>query len=234
MQPLVRMIRFTVLAPAALLSMVAQAQTNTPYASMAQIDRYLIPDAGAEIGYAKSAAPKSISDSAEVMILKREGYQTTIKGTNGFVCMVQRSWAAGIDDPEFWNPGIRSPICFNAAAARTYLPHIIAKTRLALAGKSKTQIAEALRTALDKGELSTPEIGAMCYMMSKDAHLSDRTGHWHPHLMFFVPLTEAKAWGADLSGSPMIGAPDATERVTIFLLPISTWSDGAADSHVGN
>jgi len=90
-----------------------------------------------------------------------------------------------------------------------------------LAGKSKTQIAEAIRAALDKGELPTPEIGAMCYMMSKDGHLSDRDGHWHPHLMFFVPLTEAKAWGADLPGSPVIGAPDATERATVFLVPVS-------------
>ena len=182
MHPLVRMIRLTVLAPAALLSLVVQAQpekTNTPYPSMAPIDRYVVPDAGAEISLAKSAAPNSISDNAEVILLKRQGYQTAVKGTNGFVCMVQRSWAAGIDDPEFWNPGIRSPICFNAPAARTYLPRIIAKTRLALAGKSKTQIAEAIRPALDKGELPAPKMGAMYYMMSKDGHLSDRDGRWH-------------------------------------------------------
>ncbi len=67
----------------------------------------------------------------------------------------------GIDDPEFWNPGIRAPICLNAPAARTYLPRTIAKTRLALAGKSKAQIAEALRTALDKGELP-PRKSAPC------------------------------------------------------------------------
>ena len=41
MRPLVRMIGLTVLAPAALLSLVVQAQsekTNTPYPSMAPID----------------------------------------------------------------------------------------------------------------------------------------------------------------------------------------------------
>jgi len=231
------MTRLTVLALATLLSLVLQAQsekTNTPYPSMAPIDRYLIPNADAEITLAKSAAPKSISDGAEVLLLKRDGYQTAVKGTSGFVCMVQRSWAAGVDDPEFWNPGIRSPICFNAPAARTYLPRILAKTRLALAGKSTTQIAEALRAALDKGELPTPETGSMCYMMSKDAHLNDRAGRWHPHLMFFVPLTEAKAWGADLPGSPILAGADATERVTIFMVPVSKWSDGAADSHDGN
>jgi hypothetical protein len=237
MRPLVRVIRLTVPALAALLCLVLQAQSNkpsTPYSSMAPIDRYLTTDTGAEISLAKSAAPKSISDSAEVMLFERQGFRTAVKGTNGFVCMVQRSWAAGVDDPEFWNPGIRAPICFNAPAARTYLPRIIAKTRLALAGKSRTQIAEAIRAALDKGELPTPEIGAMCYMMSKDGHLNDRDGHWHPHLMFFVPLTEEKAWGANLPGSPILGALDATERVTVFLVPVSKWSDGAADSHDRN
>jgi len=148
--------------------------------------------------------------------------------------MVQRSWAAGINDPEFWNPKIRSPTCFNEPAARTYLPHIIAKTRLALAGKSKAQISEAIGSALDTRELPAQEIGAMCYMMSKDGHLSDRDGHWHPHLMFFVPLTEAKAWGAGQPGSPVIGAPEPRERVTVFLVPVSKWSDGTADSREKN
>jgi hypothetical protein len=98
MQPLTRMIRLTALAPAALLSLVVQAQsekTNTPYPSIAPIDRYLIPDAGAEISLAKSAAPKSVSDGVEVILLQRQGYQTAVQGTNGFVCMVPRSWAAG-------------------------------------------------------------------------------------------------------------------------------------------
>ena len=51
----------------------AVGKTNTPYPSMAPIDRYLIPDAGTDISLAKSAAPKSISDSAEVILLKRQG-----------------------------------------------------------------------------------------------------------------------------------------------------------------
>ena len=48
------------------------------------------------------------------------GYETAVKGKNGFVCMVERSWAAGIDDPDFWNPKLRSPVCLNAPAARSY------------------------------------------------------------------------------------------------------------------
>src|SRR5262249_29645008 len=133
-----------IIPTALLLSFLGQAQgTNAPYASMAPLERYLIADRNAEITLARSAAPKSISDNSNVMVLDREGYQTAAKGTNGFVCMVERSWTAPFGDPEFWNPKIRGPVCFNPAAARTYLPITISRTQLALAAKSETQIREA-------------------------------------------------------------------------------------------
>jgi hypothetical protein len=40
--------------------------------------------------------PESISRDAEVMVLGRHGYEIAVKGKNGFVCIVQRSWTAGI------------------------------------------------------------------------------------------------------------------------------------------
>ena len=123
---------------ALLLSLAVQAQqTATPYRSMAPLDQYLIADPKAEIALAKSAAPASIADNAEVMVLERQGYKTAVAGTNGFLCIVERSWTAGFGDPGFWNPKIRGPICFNPPAVRTYLPMTIARTRLALAGKSE-------------------------------------------------------------------------------------------------
>jgi len=216
----------------AVLALAAQAQqADTPYPRMAPIDQYLMADRSAEIALARSAAPKAISDDADVMLLDRQGYQTAVKGTNGFVCVVLRSWTAGVNDAEFWNPKIRSPICFNPPAARTYLPLMVDRTKLLLAGKTKTQMLDAIHSALDKKELPALEIGAMCYMMSKDGHLNDRAGHWHPHLMFFVPLAEAKSWGADLPGSPVIATPDPEDRLTVFLVPIQKWSDGTAESH---
>ena len=112
----------------------AQAQdAQTPYPSMAPLDQYLM-ERNAEIALARSAAPESISRDAEVMVLGRHGYETAVKGKNGFVCMVERSWTAGIDDPDFWNPKLRAPICFNPPAARSYLPLTIKKTELVLAG----------------------------------------------------------------------------------------------------
>ena len=146
--------------------------------------------------------------------------KTAVKGNNGFVCVVQRSWTAGIDDPNFWNPKLRAPICFNPAAARSYLQQQIKKTEWILGGRTKAQMFDDLKTALDRKELPPVEAGAMCYMMSKQQYLGDRDKQWHPHLMFFLPPTEPATWGADLPGSPVLGDKDLQGRsVTVFLIP---------------
>jgi len=217
---------------ALLLSVLAQTPgTSAPYTSMAPLDQYLIADRNAEIILAKSAAPKAISDNADVMVLERQGYKTVAKGTNGFVCMVERSWTAPFGDPEFWNPKIRGPICFNPAAARTYLPITISRTQLALSGKSETQIHEAINSAFDKKELPALEAGAMCYMLSKEGYLGDRAGHFHPHLMFWAERTKPESWGVGTPGSPVMGAEEIPGRLTIFIVPVGKWSDGTPDSH---
>ena len=202
-------------------------EAKAVYPSMAPLDQYLM-ERSAEIALARSAAPVSISQDAEVMVLGRHRYETVVKGKNGFVCMVERSWTAGIDDPGFWNPKLRGPICFNPPAVRSYLPQTIMKTESILAGRSKAQMFEDIKVALDKRKLPPSESGAMCYMMSKQGYLNDEVGHWHPHLMFFVPPTDPATWGADLLGSPIISTKDPQGRLTIFMVPVGRWSDGTA------
>jgi hypothetical protein len=202
---------------------------KTPYPNMAPVEQYLMPDKSAEITMARSAAPESISRDAEVLVLGRTGYETAVKGKNGFVCVVERSWTAPIDDPNFWNPKLRGPICFNAAAARSYLPRTIKKTELILAGRTKDQMVTAVTNAIDKKELPAMEPGAMCYMLSKQGYLGDDVGHWHPHLMFFFSQTDTPAWGEDLPGSPIVAINDTWEHLTTFLVPVRKWSDGTAD-----
>ena len=216
-----------IIALLVVLAMASSSRAQASYPSMAPIEQYRMERA-AEIAMARSAAPESISRDAEILVLGQHGFETAVKGTNGFVCMVQRGWSAGVDDPVFWNPKIRGPICLNAAAARSNLPNTIKKTEWVLAGLSKSQIGEKLRAALASKELTEPEPGAMCYMMSKDGFLDDHAGHWRPHLMFFVPGTDAKAWGANLEGSPLLATTDPVERVTVFMLPVAKWSDGTA------
>jgi hypothetical protein len=230
---IIKTIALGIIALAVVLGVWRQApgqDAKAPYPSMVPLDQYLIADRTAEIALARSAAPESISRDAEVMVLGRGSYETAVKGKNGFVCMVERSWTAGIDDPDFWNPKLRGAICFNPPAARSYLPLTLKKTELVLAGRSKAQMFEGIKDAFDKKELSTPERGAMCYMMSRQSYLSDRDGHWHPHLMFFVPQTEAVTWGANLPGSPILASSDPEDRLTVFLIPVAKWSDGTADA----
>ena len=203
----------------------AQAE-RASYPAMAPLDQYLIPEGNSEIALARSAAPASISDGAEVMVLGAKGYATAVKGTNDFLCIVERSWGVAINEPEFWNPKIRAPICFNPAAAKTFVPIFLMKTQLVLAGKSKQEIVEATASALGKNELPALEPGAMCYMLSRQQYLNDRGMSWHPHLMFLVSGDSAKSWGANLPGSPIIAADDPEERVTIFMVLVSKWSDG--------
>jgi len=52
-----------------------------------------------------------------MLVLGYQGYETAVKGKSGFVCFVERSWAAGFDDLDFWNPKLRAPNCFNGPAA---------------------------------------------------------------------------------------------------------------------
>ena len=225
-----RLLALVVLASTVFSSamVVAQAQPEkTPYPAMAPLDQYLIPDKDAEIALARSAAPPSISSEAEVMILERTGYSTAAHGRNGFLCLVERSWGAATNDRDFWNPKTRSPICFNPAAARTYVPVYLKKTQLVLAGKSKAEIVKTIKAALDSKGLPALEIGAMAYMMSKQQYLSDEAVHWHPHLMFFIPGDAAKSWGADLPSSPVMAGNDPEEGATIFLVWVGNWSDGS-------
>lgn len=206
----------------------AKAQDGkTAYPAMAPLEQYLMPDRNEEIKLARSAAPDSISQDAEVLVLSKHGYETAAQGKNGFVCLVERGWTAGINDPDFWNPKTRGPLCLNPPAARSYLPRTIKKTELVIAGRSRTQIFEAVGNAIDKKELPAPEPGAMSYMLSKQGYLGDQAGGpWLPHLMFFTPKTDSEVWGADLPGSPIITFQNAEERMTVFLIPVRRWSDG--------
>lgn len=208
------------------LRCAAAQAAKAPYPVMAPLDQYLIPDEKAEIALARSAAPASISDAADVMALRQDGYATVVKGSNGFVCIVERSWANTTDDREFWNPNIRAPHCFNPAASKTFMPIFLKKTKLVLAGKSQAQILAAVTSALERKELPALAPGAMAYMMAKQQYLNDDGKSWHPHVMFFVSGNAVKSWGANLDGSPVIAANDPQQRVTTFMVLVGTWSDG--------
>ena len=205
---------------------------STQYARMASLDQYLM-DRSEEVTMARSAAPESISRDADVWVLGAHGYDRAAHGTNGFACLVERSWMSPFDFGEFWNPKMRGPICFNPPAARSILPLTFKRTELVLAGMSKAQIVDSIKAFVANG-LPALEPGGMAYMMSRQGYLNDAAGHWVPHLMFYVPLTAGLTWGADLHDSPVMTNPQfqgAPEPVSVFMIAAGAWSDG---SHVGS
>jgi len=133
------------------------------------------------------------------------------------------------DAPQFWNPKLRGPICFNPEAARSILPMTYKRTALVLAGQSREEIQKDIEAALAAKQLPSPESGAMSYMMSKQGYLDDRAGHWIPHLMFYTATNVD--WGADQAGSPIMLNPQfhgSPEPINVFMIPAGKWSDGSA------
>src|ERR1700733_4287998 len=127
---------------------IAQDAT-TPYPNMAPIDQYLMTDQAAEIALARTAAPESISRDAEVLVLGRHGFETAVKGKNGFVCIVGRSWTSAADE-DYWDPNVRVPMCVKAPAAHPYLLRIIKIADLALTGRTLAQVNETIAAAIEK------------------------------------------------------------------------------------
>ena len=207
---------------------------KSKYVSMAPLDQYLM-DRDAEIALARSAAPESISRDAEIVVLGRHGYETVVKGKNGFVCDVERAWMGPIDNnPEFWNPKVRGAGCYNPQAARSALPINYLRTKMALSGLSRAQIGDGMQAASTKKKLPPVEQGAMSFMMSKQSYLADASltedgAHNMAHLMFFTPLMDTANWGANLPKSPVILLPQfngAPEPIEVYMVLTGTWSDG--------
>lgn len=208
----------------------AVAGSTAAYPGLAPLAHYLAPSAAEEIALARSAGPPSVAADAEVLTLGPKGYETAIKGGNGFVCVVVRAWANNFDNGEFWNPKVRAPHCFNAAAAHTVLATYLRRSKWALAGASLEQMRERTRAALAAHEIQPPETGAMAYMLGKGGYLNDEVhGHWHPHLMFYLPRSAPTVWGANARDSPIYADTGGLEPVTVFFVPVAHWSDGTPD-----
>jgi hypothetical protein len=68
---------FALLVVLAMACRAMAQDAGTTYTKMAPVNQYLMPDQGAEIALARSAAPASISRDAEVLILGRHGVRNS-------------------------------------------------------------------------------------------------------------------------------------------------------------
>jgi hypothetical protein len=190
---------------------------------------FLMSDRAAEIALARSASPKSIGDSAAILVLTKRGYVESAHGTNGFVCFVFRSFDKPVGDPGFWDPSNLGPACINPPAVRTVLPEILKRAEWVMSGLAPAEIAKQTKLAYASHTFPMPATGAMAYMLSPRQHLADTNPHWLPHLMFwFDKSMPSAAWGlADANNTILDGTgADPNSPLRLLLIPVRRWSDG--------
>jgi hypothetical protein len=205
----------------------AKAETKDSYPQPTSFEQFRIASPSEEIALARTAAPDSISKDAEILTMSSKGYETAVKGKNTFVCLVQRSWGSPFESAEFWNPKIRSPICLNHAAVISVLPEYLERTRWVLANMSKAEMMTRTKTALEMHSIRDPQPVSMSYMMSKQQYVSDAGGHWHPHVMYFLPRTDEAEWGANSPEVPVFSEDRDLPPSTLFFVIVPKWSDGS-------
>ena len=211
------------LAAGSALPLAAQAHDFTPY---------LIADRAEEIALARSAAPAAIGGDASVYVLTDTGYVEAAKGTNGFTCLVIRSFfVPDMDSATTWEPRLRAPHCFNATATPSVLPNIVYRARSALRGVAPARIEAGVRAAYASHRWPATRPGALAYMLSAKQWLPPTDDSWKPHLMFFLPAGQAAStWGATQSlDAPVIdaGSYPFAPPGGFILVPVEKWSDGS-------
>ena len=206
----------------------AAQDAKGPYSSMAPLDQYLMADRTAEIALARSAAPEAISRDAEVMVLGRQGYETAVKGKNGFVCVVERSWTAGIDDPDFWNPRLRGAICFNPPAVDPSFQSLLRRQSWFWRASPKLRCLTVSRTHSTRRIAAS---GDWCDGLHavKGAVLRRSRRALASALDVFCFANGRSKLGRRVARFPDSGNQRPRGPMTIFLIPVGKWSDGTAD-----
>lgn len=219
---------FLMLLFAASLPFAAMAATDDELPSRGPIAPYLMSSPQAEIALARSGGPPSIAAKAEVLVLRPSGFQVAVKGTNGWVCLVERSWNSAFNDTQFWNPKERGPDCLNPPAVRTEIPQQIAQAKWACAGLTREQMEQKTNAAFADGTFKSPEPGAFGFMLSKLGHLNHaHGGPWRPHMMFFVRKDQLPDYAGYAPDSPTSTADRGPHESAMVYVPLAKWSDGS-------
>ena len=202
------------------LSSFSSAQTPV-YPALRE---YLMPEQE-EIALAESAAPANITDRATIKVLSSGGFRIARRGQNGFTCLVMRGWSAPTYTPAqfrdfVYDPKIRAPICFNPVATRSVFPYYELRSQLGMSGRTPTQIADLVKEAYSTGKLPKRE-ASLAYMWSADQNLGQGIGHWHPHMMIFLPNYDNAMVGGNAFGSPLPQlSDDAGTPFSVVVIPV--------------
>ena len=183
-----------------------------------------------QIELALSAAPAEVSSKATVYILGPKGYEISRKGTNGFSCLIMRSFDEAKQTTS-------APACFDAEGSRTILLVYLRREELRAKGESEAEITKDVAEGFRNGRFKIPGPGFL-YMMSNDNYVYDsqskRSVFAPPHLMFYAPYETAKDIGYGSISPTMVpyltdpGTPEALIVVSAEKLNSDT---STANSH---
>lgn len=140
-----------------------------------------------EVRLALSAAPPHLHAQASVLVLSREGYRPAREGSNGFTCIVERSFDASV----------RAPMCMDAIATEYVLPVKLEETRLRLMGHTPEEVEDAVAKGFSDGRFRPPPEPAFNYMLSSGQYLGEAVGQWKPHVMVYTPYRTNREIGGD-------------------------------------
>ncbi|HEX8818271.1 MAG TPA: hypothetical protein VF753_22465 [Terriglobales bacterium] len=147
-----------------------------------------------------SAAPAEVSSKATIYVLGPKGYEKAREGTNGFSCLIERSFKDSVETSS-------APACFDAEGSGTLMLTYLRREELRAQGKSEPEIKDDIAQGFKDGRFKVPGPGFL-YMMSNENYVynseSKQSGFVPPHLMFYAPNKTAKDVGYDAVHSGMV------------------------------
>jgi hypothetical protein len=183
-----------------------------------------------QIELALSAAPAEISSKATVYILGPKGYEKVREGTNGFSCLIERSFVGKTQASS-------APACFDAEGSRTIVLAYLRREELRAQGKSEAEIKDDIAKGFKDGRFKAPGPGFL-YMMSSENYVYDsqskESGFVPPHLMFYAPYKTAKDVGYEsLSPTmvPYLTEPGEPEALIVVAAEKPGQDSSSGDSH---
>ena len=183
-----------------------------------------------QIELALSAAPTAVSSKAAVYILGAKGYEKVREGTNGFSCLMMRSFMGTMQTSS-------APACFDAEGSRTLMLTYLRREEMRAEGKSEAEIKDDIAKGFEEGRFKAPGPGFL-YMMSNENYVYDdqskESGIVPPHLMFYAPYKTAKDLGYESISPTMVPhltQPGKAEALIVVAAKKPPQDSSPEDSH---
>jgi hypothetical protein len=186
-----------------------------------------------QIKLALSAAPEEVSSRAALYVLGPKGYEKIRESTNGFSCLVGRSF-----DRTGTTEASIDPECYDAEGTRTLLLVTLRQEELRAEGKSEAEVKADIANGYKAGRYQAPDKPGFVYMLSSENYIRNpetgKSGPFPGHLMFYAPYMTAKDLGYEsVKGSmmPYLSLPGQPDAMMI-VIPASDEQDSSnGNSH---